>query len=212
MTCETLTGGPEGRSPHRHTGAYRGGVQSEESPPGQLTEPDAVGIDSVESLHACVDGEVQAITLRLGARITCRRGCSDCCVDHLTVFGAEADRIRRDAVDRLVGAEAHPAGACAFLDSEGACRIYEARPYVCRTQGMPLRWLDEADDGTVVEYRDICPLNDHGDPIEEIAESDCWTIGPAEMRLVRIQRASDSEGNRRVDLRELFLELSNRTM
>ncbi len=174
--------------------------------------PEDVGKDSVESLHASMDLEVRAITVRLGDRITCRRGCTDCCVDDLTVFEAEADRIRREAGERLAGAEAHAAGACAFLDPEGACRIYESRPYVCRTQGLPLRWFEEADDGTVVEYRDICPLNDHGDPIEAISESDCWTIGPAEERLVRIQRASGSERNRRVVLRELFDELSHRSM
>jgi len=187
-------------------------VRSEESRPDQLTEPEAVGIDSVESLHACVDREVGAKTVRLGSRITCRRGCSDCCVDDLTVFEVEADRIRRDAGDRLSGAVARAAGACAFLDAEGACRIYESRPYVCRTQGLPLRWFDEADDGSVVEYRDICPLNEHGISIEAIPESDCWTIGPSEERLVRIQRAAGSEVNRRVALRELFDELSKRAM
>ena len=36
---------------------------------------------------------------------------------------------------------AGPEGACAFLDGEGGCRVYPDRPYVCRTQGLPLRWI-----------------------------------------------------------------------
>lgn len=166
--------------------------------------------ESIEHLHADVDREVAEISGRLGERITCRLGCSDCCVDGLTVFEVEADRIRRDTGRRLSGAEPHAEGACAFLDDAGACRIYESRPYVCRTQGLPLRWLDEQD-GEVVEYRDICPLNDHGGPVEAIAPSDCWSIGPAEMRLVRIQRTYVGDRVDRVALRSLFEDLARST-
>lgn len=167
------------------------------------------GVETIESLHADVDREVAEISGRLGDRITCRLGCSDCCVDALTVFEVEADRIRRDTGDRLSGAVPHAEGACAFLDADGGCRIYASRPYVCRTQGLPLRWLDEQDD-EVVEYRDICPLNERGEAIETLAPSDCWSIGPAEMRLVRIQRSPAGDGADRVTLRALFGELSAR--
>ena len=84
--------------------------------------------------------------------------------DQITVFEVEAEVIRRHHADLLAEGEPHAEGACAFLDGEGACRIYEHRPYVCRTQGLPLRWLEELD-GETVELRDICPLNDEDDPI-----------------------------------------------
>lgn len=163
------------------------------------------------AVHAEVDREAAAIAARLGERITCQRGCAGCCVDGLTVFEIEADRIRRDVGDRLAGSTAHTAGACAFLDTDGACRIYESRPYVCRSQGLPLRWLEENDDGETVEYRDICPLNDHGTPIETLGEDDCWTIGPIEARLVHLQRAARGDAGQRIALRELFVELSERS-
>ena len=128
----------------------------------------------------------------------CKLGCKDCCVDALTVFEIEAEEIRRHHPEVLASAP-HPPGACAFLSAEGACRIYAHRPYVCRTQGLPLRWTDED-----VEYRDICPLNDDPSrPIEALAPEECWTLGPVEARLAALQ-----PDGARIALRALFVQAS----
>jgi hypothetical protein len=124
------------------------------------------------------------------------------------VFDVEADRIRSHHAELLAHGAPRAAGGCAFLDAEGACRIYADRPYVCRTQGLPLRWIEESDRDSrqvreVRELRDICPLNDAGPPIEDLAPDDCWTIGPTEERLARLQIARDG-GVRRTLLRDLF--------
>ena len=42
----------------------------------------------------------------------CRRGCSSCCVDDLTVFEVEAYRIRDTFPDLLETGQPGPAGAC----------------------------------------------------------------------------------------------------
>jgi Fe-S-cluster containining protein len=146
-------------------------------------------------------GELHALH---AARTQCRRGCSACCEDDLTVFEVEAARIRERHGDLLAEGVPHAEGACAFLDGEGACRIYADRPYVCRTQGLPLRWLDEGDAGEIVELRDICPLNEAGRPIEELDADDCWTIGPVEETLARLEVASGEAMSKRVALRKLF--------
>ena len=83
----------------------------------------------------------------------------------------------------------HAEGACAFLDVDGGCRIYADRPYVCRTQGLPLRWLEDQEEHAV-ELRDICPLNEVGEPIERLPAQDCWTLGLFEERLARLELAS----------------------
>jgi hypothetical protein len=159
-------------------------------------------------LHTEVDEKVAMLTERHADRLQCKRGCCDCCVDGMTVFEIEAERIRRHHADLLESGQPHDEGACAFLDEEGACRIYEDRPYVCRTQGLPLRWLDRDDDGETVgtvEMRDICPMNDSPDaPVEQIAAGDCWTLGPYEFRLSRTQVAYRGAPPRRVELRSLF--------
>ena len=166
--------------------------------------------DEVEKLHAEVDRLAGELAAAHGARLNCRLGCSACCVDGVTVFEVEAERIRRGHAGLLAEGSPHAPGACAFLDAEGACRVYDERPYVCRTQGLPLRWLEEVgdeDDGdglAVVELRDICPLNEEGEPVEELAAEDCWTLGPFEERLARLQAARDGGLLRRVPLRSLF--------
>jgi uncharacterized protein len=159
--------------------------------------------EGLRALHAEVDAAAAALAAEHAERLQCRRGCAACCVDELTVFEVEAERIRRHAPALLAEGAPHPPGACAFLDPDGACRIYEARPYVCRTQGLPLRWLDEAPDGALVEYRDICSLNDGGRPLETLDPTACWSIGPVEVRLQALQREATGDLVR-VALRELF--------
>jgi len=151
-------------------------------------------------LHAAVDARAADLAALHGARLQCKRGCSACCVDGIRVFAVEAERIRANNENLLAHGAPHAAGGCAFLDADGACRVYADRPYVCRTQGLPLRWIDEE---RGAELRDICPLNESGEPIERLPESSCWTLGETEARLAELQRAFGAEGER-VALRALF--------
>lgn len=160
-------------------------------------------VDVVDRLHAAVDALTAPLALRHAARLRCRRGCSGCCVDDLTVFEVEAAAIVRKHGALLREGRAARAGACAFLDDAGGCRIYEERPYVCRTQGLPLRWLDEVD-GEVHELRDICALNAEGEPLEALPDDACWSLGPVEAKLAELQAKHDGGAGRRVALRELF--------
>lgn len=155
-------------------------------------------------LYSGIDDECARLSAVHARRLRCRRGCSSCCVDDITVFEIEARHIRHHHGALLNGGRPNPVGACAFLDDEGACRIYEQRPYVCRTQGLPLRWLEESAGGATAEMRDICPLNEAGDPLVDLDAAECWTIGPAESTLRQIQTAIDGGAQRRIPLRELF--------
>ncbi len=151
-------------------------------------------------LHAAVDERAAQLSALHGARLQCRRGCSACCVDGITVFAVEAERIRAKHAELLARGAPHAAGACAFLGASGECRIHAERPYVCRTQGLPLRWLDEE---RGAELRDICTLNEAGDPLEALPEDAFWTLGPVEAQLAELQRAFGEDGER-VELRALF--------
>jgi hypothetical protein len=168
------------------------------------------GADGAERLHDDVDRETRRLHVLHAPRLHCRRGCSACCVDDLSVFEVEAQRIRVHHAELLAGGAPSPIGACAFLDSDGACRIYAERPYVCRTQGLPLRWLDDDEPGRGerVEMRDICPLNEQGEPIEALPVEACWTLGPMEERLARLQMAAETN-TPRVRLRDLFVDTSD---
>jgi hypothetical protein len=168
--------------------------------------PDPEALDrELAALHARVDAEAARVADHDRGRLQCRRGCHDCCVDGLSVFEVEARRIRRAHPRLLASGRPHPPGACAFLADDGACRIYGERPYVCRTQGLPLRWWSETSAGALVEHRDICPLNGPGPALETLAEEACWLIGPTEDRLRQLQHRLDGGRGRRVALRSLFL-------
>ena len=171
-------------------------------PPDELDPAHAVAW--IRGLHAAIDTRATDLAAHHADRLTCRRGCSGCCQDDLTVYEIEAMRIEAEHPGLLAEGAPGAEGACAFLDAEGACRIYESRPYVCRTQGLPLRWLEEGDDWDFVERRDICPLNAEGPALEELAEPQCWEIGPVEDRLSLAQEALDGGAMRRVGLRTLF--------
>jgi len=163
-------------------------------------------VDELERLHALVDLLVKPLVAAHAGRLRCGRGCSECCVDELTVFEVEAARITRHHAQLLREGSPRAVGGCALLDDAGACRIYADRPYVCRTQGLPLRWLEEAPGGRTLELRDICPLNaDGGPPVETLTEELCWTLGPIEERLARLQVGLDGGAGRRIRLRDLFL-------
>lgn len=160
--------------------------------------------ETLAHLYSQVDELVAPLLTIHADRLVCAPGCCRCCRDDLTVFQVEAENIRMH--DGVLLREEAPgaAGACALLDGNGQCRIYTQRPYVCRTQGLPLRWLERQPQGEVVEYRDICPLNDHGTPIEGIAPEHCWVLGPVEEVLVQIQEQFFPGTMERVPLRSLF--------
>jgi Fe-S-cluster containining protein len=159
-------------------------------------------VETLSQLHAAVDEQSATLHALHARRLQCRKGCSGCCVDDLAVFAVEAESIRRSYGEMLARGIPHREGACAFLDDTGACRIYAHRPYVCRTQGLPLRWIEERDGGPK-ELRDICPLNEAGDPVETLPADACWTIGPFEERLRHLQLAAGGRLTR-VGLRDLF--------
>jgi hypothetical protein len=157
-----------------------------------------VTFDALEALYREVDAASASVAAHHAARLQCQRGCHDCCVDGLTVFALEAEHLvaRHPAV---FASEPGPAGGCALLDTEGACRVYADRPYVCRTQGLPLRWEDDG-----AEYRDICPLNEPGPELVELPTAQCFTLGPFEGRLAELQRQHGDGRMDRVPLRDLF--------
>lgn len=163
--------------------------------------PDDVLLE-LRALHARVDADAARLEQRHSARLVCARGCSGCCLDDLTVFDVEAERIRLEYAEVLAQLP-HPAGACAFLDDEGACRVYGARPYVCRTQGLPLLHFHENAAEDIVEERSICELNAEGGPLDQIDMDDCWLIGPIELELQKLQESATGD-QRRTALRNMF--------
>jgi Fe-S-cluster containining protein len=160
-------------------------------------------LKSLQQLYKSIDNRAEELARIHEKRLKCRQGCHTCCVDDLSVFQVEADNIASHFSKLLQQSHPHAKGVCAFINEQGACRIYGARPYVCRTQGLPLQWIEE-EHGKSFAMRDICPLNDEGNALETLPEEECWQIGPAEEALAKLQYAAYKGMLSRVKIRDLF--------
>ena len=96
-----------------------------------------------------------------GERIVCRPGCDSCC-RHLSLFPIEAFALAsafRHATPHLAASlrrqisEASPEGRCPLL-LEGLCALYDARPLICRTHGLPVMMSTQGE-----RRVDCCPHN-----------------------------------------------------
>jgi hypothetical protein len=106
--------------------------------------------DRYRELTAKVDAFFARVEARHAADLRCAVGCTQCCHTRLTITGVEAAAIEA-AIDAMP-AEARAAVAaaaqrpvdrddprCAALDGDGRCLVYDARPLVCRSHGVPVR-------------------------------------------------------------------------
>lgn len=157
---------------------------------------------TLQKFYAALQPDTDRLENIHRGKLQCKKGCSACCEDNLEVFGIEAENIRITQKEFLEKEKAHPKGKCAFLDQEGACRIYASRPYVCRTQGLPLRILNEKGK----EIRDVCPLNLTDRKLEQIPEEQLLHTSAYEDFLARLQMAVDKGKMERIKLRDLFNE------
>ncbi len=157
----------------------------------------------LESFHDETDQAIGKLVTRHGDHLRCRLGCAGCCIDEVTVFDIEAALLRREYQSLLTQGQPHAPGRCAFLAADESCRVYPHRPYVCRSQGLPLRWVETAREGQLVEYRDICAEIEQTIIVTELAADECWTIGPAEATLRSLQQRFGG-GLDRKPLRDLF--------
>jgi uncharacterized protein len=123
-------------------------------------------VDAYRQLAAKVDAFFARVWARHPDDLRCAAGCDGCCRTRLTVTRVEADAIaahvaalpaaERAALAAAAARDPDPAAPrCAALDDAGRCRIYDVRPIVCRSHGVPIR-LRSARGLPVV---DACQLN-----------------------------------------------------
>lgn len=128
-------------------------------------DPRSVAGAALVTLRRRVDDHFVAAVQRSPDAFTCRVGCSSCCHVQFGVLGVEADRLRialgalarHDPVlrGRVRSQALDPSRtACALLVDE-RCSVYDERPIICRSHGLPIRI--KHDDGTM--STETCQLN-----------------------------------------------------
>ncbi|MBE0582749.1 MAG: YkgJ family cysteine cluster protein [Desulfofustis sp.] len=119
-----------------------------------LPHPDPSLCSGYRQLIAEIDLAVSLlIEKRFVGLLHCRPGCTVCCTA-FRVLPLEAALLRR-AMSALEALPAIDDDRCRLLHEE-CCRIYEHRPIICRTQGLPIAYIDEAAGKIEVS---ACPLN-----------------------------------------------------
>lgn len=150
-------------------------------------------------LRRRVDDHFTAAMTRTPAAFTCREGCSKCCHVQLTVHRIEGDRVAA-ALARL--ADSDPAlrdrvaaqgrqetlEHCALLVDD-RCAVYDERPVLCRSHGLPLLVTDG---GAKVEV-DGCDLNFVGVPVPPATR---LALDAVNQPLSVIARMWDADGER----------------
>ena len=118
-------------------------------------------LDNYRQLTARVDALCNSITAALGKQITCSAGCSSCCTS-ITVFPVEASALRvalkslpdRQAEEIIRHVSEHANGERCPLLLHHRCLLYDARPIICRTHGLPIIYTTESQRSS-----DCCPHN-----------------------------------------------------
>jgi uncharacterized protein len=168
-----------------------------------MSDPDAKGHAraALVTLRRRVDDHFAAALARSPGHMECRVGCSRCCHQRFGVFEVEAHRVRT-ALSRLgrsdpalrerVRRQADDPAAlhhCALLVDE-RCAVYDERPLLCRTHGLPTRLREHPEGEPTVRG---CPLNfTAGDP----PQSSVLELAAVNAPLSVMARMWDGHGHR----------------
>lgn len=153
--------------------------------------------------------------------MTCAKGCSRCCVGGLSVFAWEAAIITdwffdltpqqqqewkalqdlpSSLAEPFLNSDGEKDKPCSFLRND-SCTIYEARPSLCRTQGMAL----QIKDGDQI-LRDWCPLNFVGEKAPSASDDlnlDQLNAMLSQAQLLHERENPEALGPVRIDLSDL---------
>lgn len=163
-------------------------------------------IEEYHQLIASLDTEIARIGEMHTAALSCGPGCSSCC-QAFSVLPIEAAAIG-EAIASLPIASRERFGKLAPGDDrcplliDDLCSIYAARPIICRTQGLPLAYVDE--DREAIEVS-ACPLNfpdGYAFAPESLLFLDQFNARLSELNCVWC-RTQDLDPGRRIPLREL---------
>lgn len=105
------------------------------------------------ALREKVDGFAARAEAAQAEWLRCRAGCDGCCRLRRTAWAVEIDALRlylttlpAERRAALAARRADPPVAagerCVYLDADGRCAVYPARPLICRTHGPALRLPD----------------------------------------------------------------------
>ncbi len=141
------------------------------------------------------------ISERFKKKLKCRPGCIECCMN-FSVLPMEAAFIA-EKIKELSPAQTDDDTNCPFL-LENQCSIYNIRPIICRTQGLPIAYINEASSSIEVSACLINFADDYQFSQEDLLFMDRLNHRLAELNL-EYCNAAGRDPQKRVLLADLFL-------
>ena len=130
-------------------------------PPAPLSIADL--LHRYAALVSRLDAEITRVAALHDGRLLCRAGCDSCCGRFsLSLVETQALRAAMSALPadlrrmvREAAALQDPAAPCPLLLNR-RCAVYPHRPVICRTQGLPIGYIDHQQASIEVS---ACPMN-----------------------------------------------------
>jgi Fe-S-cluster containining protein len=89
--------------------------------------------------------------------MACKKGCAECCMNFQVLpveYFSILNEIKKDT-PKDFGSQPADDENCNFLVND-LCQIYQSRPFICRTHGLPLLFMNQEGDAWELS---ACPLN-----------------------------------------------------
>lgn len=88
-----------------------------------------------------VDKLTESLSTLHNEHMQCRKGCDLCCMNY-RIFPVEYFAMQQALDQKPIDTQESKDGGCIFL-KDHACQIYEHRPFICRTHGLPLLYMND---------------------------------------------------------------------
>lgn len=182
-------------------------MSSEGGVPGTPPEAAPQLRQALVQLRTKIDQHFDEAQRRSPDAFQCRPGCAQCCHPQLGIFEIEAAPVRASLAElarenpdlasriRAQATRAGPLNRCALLVDQ-RCTVYEARPAMCRVQGLPI--IDGPDDE--VKH---CELNFVADEVPSLSVLRFDRVAST----LAIAAEMWSPGGERIALRKLAAEI-----
>ena len=126
--------------------------------------------ESYKKLRNEIDELAENLEKKHLTHMKCKAGCDLCCMDY-NVFPVEfhyiVENLKKQEKPEMVKQKAE--SDCIFL-KDHKCTIYNERPIICRTHGLPLLYTNDNDEWEL----SACELNFTEFPFEEFSEQNTF--------------------------------------
>lgn len=96
-------------------------------------------------LRKTIDKISETLSDKHLTHMQCRKGCDLCCMDYSILpieFHFIRDQLQKEGLKKSNTEHKEDSNSCIFL-SNHTCTIYNHRPVICRTHGLPLLYTNE---------------------------------------------------------------------